>query len=274
MFLRASSIGNKWTANSGKASARNITIDNNLYVEGEIGISAGGNKPGPLRFADVRIVNNVLLHLGRARPTYRNLGWGIGVTDWDGGTVAGNLVVQRQADGITNAYALKVGSHNDEGRCRDVTIRDNVFYGSPVIFSQTDRLEGITFAHNVLQVAELDKPLVSARGTLDGVAFSGNTYHNARPDDAWFSTGDQLLGFDAWQRHTGETAAVAAEADFPDPKRTVETYMASLGLEPTLEAFIAEVRKQSKANWRPEFTAAAVNGYVRAGFGLQKMPSQ
>ena len=33
-------------------------IDDNLYVEDEIGISAGGNQPGPLRFKDVKITNN------------------------------------------------------------------------------------------------------------------------------------------------------------------------------------------------------------------------
>jgi len=274
MFLRASSSGNKWTANSGPASARNLTIQDNLYVEGEVGISAGGNKPGPLRFANVRILNNVLLHLGRARPTYRDLGWGIDVLDWNGGTVAGNVVVQRQSDGIANTYALKVGSHNDEGRCRNVSIHDNVFYGSRVMFSETDRLEAVTFASNALQVTELDRALVNARGALDGIEFARNTYHNARPDDAWFSVEDKLLGFDAWCRRTGETGALARALDFPDPVRTVETYMASMGLEPTLEAFIAEVRKQSKANWRPEFTARAVNDYVRAGFGLAKARSQ
>jgi hypothetical protein len=30
------------------------------------------------------------------------------------------------------------------------------------------------------------------------------------------------------------------------------------------------VRKQSKTNWRPELTAAAVNDYIREGFRLRE----
>jgi NTE family protein len=63
-------------------------MDDNLYVEGEIGIGAGGNEPGPLRFKDVKITNNVFMHIGRDRPTNRDLGWYIEILDWDGGLVS------------------------------------------------------------------------------------------------------------------------------------------------------------------------------------------
>jgi hypothetical protein len=52
-----------------------------------------------------------------------------------------------------------------------------------------------------------------------------------------------------------------------DPKRTVGTYNASLGGLPTSSAFLTEARKQSKDYWRPQYTASAVNNYIRAGFG-------
>ncbi len=60
IFLRSSSIQNKWTANNGTGSARDVIIDNNFYMDGEIGISMGGNKNGPLRFVNIKIINNVL----------------------------------------------------------------------------------------------------------------------------------------------------------------------------------------------------------------------
>ena len=47
--------------------------------------------------------------------------------------------------------------------------------------------------------------------------------------------------------------------------------MASLGHKPTFDAFLAEVRKQSKARWRPEFTAGAINAWFRQGFGMAKL---
>jgi len=102
MFLRAASSGNKWTANEGPGSSYNLVMDNDLYVEGEIGIGIGGNKVGPLRFKNVQITNNVLMHIGRAQPTYCVLAWYIDLVDWDGGLVAGNLLIQQQEKQLTN----------------------------------------------------------------------------------------------------------------------------------------------------------------------------
>jgi hypothetical protein len=55
---------------------------------------------------------------------------------------------------------------------------------------------------------------------------------------------------------------------FPDPGRTVPSYMGTLSLPASTEAFMLEARQQSKDRWRAEFTAAAVNDYLRAGFGM------
>ena len=58
----------------------------------------------------------------------------------------------------------------------------------------------------------------------------------------------------------------AEQVTFLDPDRTIETYMASLGEEPTHDAFMREATRQSKYTWRHAFTAATVNAYVREGF--------
>jgi hypothetical protein len=97
LFLRASSIGNKFTSNTtsgiNEIKTWNVLIDNNLYVEGEVGISLGGNSDqnnGP-RWRNIQVTNNVLMHIGRTQPTLRTLGWGLDVQDWDGGRVTGNI---------------------------------------------------------------------------------------------------------------------------------------------------------------------------------------
>lgn len=56
--------------------------------------------------------------------------------------------------------------------------------------------------------------------------------------------------------------------DYPDPDRDLESYLSTLGETPTFEAFLAAAREQSRSNWRPELTAAAVNDYIREGFGV------
>ena len=58
-------------------------------------------------------------------------------------------------------------------------------------------------------------------------------------------------------------------AGFPDPNRTLETYSAALGVELPLADFLTQARKQSKANWRTQYTAKAINSYIRVGFGLR-----
>lgn len=61
---------------------------------------------------------------------------------------------------------------------------------------------------------------------------------------------------------------------FKDPDRTLASYNASLGGEESFDAFSEQVRKQSKTNWRPEFTAEAVIAYFREGFEPALEPGQ
>ncbi len=282
MFLRPSSMGNKWTANSGPGSTRNIVIDDNLYVEGEIGIGMGGNKTGPLRFRNVAVTNNVFLDVGRAQPTYRNLAWYLDVTDWDGGVVARNLFLHQDVDALTNTHGINLGSSTSKGRyegegvhCRNVAILGNVFHGLKtngysVILGQGALLQNIVFEGNAFQAPGLDSKLVTADSNLSGVAFRGNAYYSDAEPAEWFRVGGQNVAFKDWSAKVREQGARAGKVDYPAPGRCIETYMASLGMEPTFDAFLAEVRKQSRANWRPEFTAAAVNDWIRAGFGARE----
>lgn len=43
----------------------------------------------------------------------------------------------------------------------------------------------------------------------------------------------------------------------------MESYHASMGGAPMLAAFLAEARKQSRQNWRDEYTAGPVINYLR-----------
>ena len=53
---------------------------------------------------------------------------------------------------------------------------------------------------------------------------------------------------------------------FLDANRSLETYNASRGGPGTYNDFVAELRKQSKDRWRADYTAQAVNAYIREGF--------
>jgi len=61
---------------------------------------------------------------------------------------------------------------------------------------------------------------------------------------------------------------VADPTIFPNPTASIETYSGTIGLTATLDGFLTAARAQSKDTWNPALAAAAVNNYVRAGFGM------
>jgi len=121
MFFRPSSIGNKMCSNVTGGST-GILLDNNLYVDGEIGISIGGNTEDPSRFNDAIIRNNVMLHIGRSNPTSRNFGWYLDISDNDNCIVSNNCFAHQPW--YTNTYAVNIGGGSEE----NILINNNTVY--------------------------------------------------------------------------------------------------------------------------------------------------
>ena len=267
LFLRAASIGNKWRADATGGSA-GLVVDNNLYVEGEVGIGMGGNTSEPFRFVNPTVTRNVVMHLGRSHPTGRSLAWGMDVNDWDGGTIAGNLFVHQQEVALANAFALVVHA----GSTRNVAIRDNLFYGmnagANFLFRLQDVGGGISVTGNRVLGPTTANRLVELLAPSD-YSFTSNTYWSSRtPQSQWFRVGGVDQDFPDWVAASGETNATSRTVSFPRPDRTIETYDAWQDGPGTFDHFIAEARQQTRANWRTQYTAAAVNDYVRLGFGI------
>jgi hypothetical protein len=295
LFLRPSSMQNKFTANDGEHSAGPIRVEENFYVDGELGISLGGNRAGPLRWKDIRVTRNVLVDVGRSRPTNRNLAWYIGIQDWDGGEVTGNLLVGTRVPEVVSAYGIAIRGPAGHAHTRNVTVRENVVYGlrgglAGLIITEGQRLGRVRIEGNQWQFPGLETTVASVASDLKGVRFARNVYWSGLPEEKWFAVGkhgqsyiqwinpsarnewlrfeQERMGLTAWVRRTGAEGARAAKVRYPDPERTIEGYMAHLGLEPSYEAFLAEVRRQRRGHWREEFTAQALNAWFRAGFGM------
>lgn len=128
---RSSSIGLKFTSNSNKESginevnSYNITVDNNLFIEGEVGISIGGNTDfdNGFRWKNINILNNVMLNIGEGQPTNRNIAWHIEAIDWDGGSVIGNYLLFNDNDNVTNVSGINI-----KGLSKDILVDSNVLY--------------------------------------------------------------------------------------------------------------------------------------------------
>jgi hypothetical protein len=271
LFLRASSIGNKFTANpkNGKDEimAENILLDDNLYVEGEIAVSAGGNDDydDGQRFKNVQIVNNVAQSIGHGRPTARSLGWGFDVDDWDGGRVEDNYVLHTGNAKVGNIWAINVSGHS-----RDVSVRRNVIYGLDASATAL-RIDGapksnLTVEANELQLVGSEMRLVQTDHTAAG-SFANNIYFTDRKNpQTHFRVNSKDVDFAGWQAQTKESGASVKKLSYADPTRSVERYMQSQGKAATLQALIDAAVKQSRQSWNPAFTARAINAYIRAGF--------
>jgi hypothetical protein len=96
--------------------------------------------------------------------------------------------------------------------------------------------------------------------------YATNKYYSTDP--TVFQSMDARMAFPQWTGATGDTGSAFGADSFPDPDRTIATYMASLGQTATLDAFMTQVRAQSKNNWRAEYTSKAVGDYIRGGFGV------
>ena len=273
IFMRASSVGNKWVA-EGPGGSRDILVEDNLYIDGEIGIDIGGNdNVASHRFKNVTISNNVILDIGRSRPTNRTLGWCLNIDDWDGGEVSRNLFLHQPSAAVKDVYAIYVG-----GVTRDLVIEENVIHGlrtdnALVILSDGASKQAISFNNNKIQSQIHGAVLIETLGVPTNYTFAGNSYFSKLSAKRWFAIAGRSGDLAAWQKIGGATES-AKKVDFPDPTRSIETYQKSLGETAAIEAFITAVLAQSKYNWRAEYTAASVNNWIRAGFVPQMQPQE
>jgi hypothetical protein len=270
LFLRGSSMGNKWSANHGEGTAKVIVIDNNLYVEGEIGISMGGNKSGPRRFQDVSIRNNVFSDIGRGRPTNRYFSWGLDAQDWKSGAITANLFIHQRLATITDTYAMLIQAPT---ATENIVVADNVVANlhaganeALVRLQSGARTADVLFENNTIQTPSA-APLM--RFSEGGYIFLGaNRYASAAEKGKRFEIEGVSADLAGWKRATGDIGATSKAPSFPDASRDVEGYLASLGLGTTSQQFLDAVYGQSKATWNPALTAPAINNWLREGFGM------
>ena len=278
IFLRSSSIQNKWAANSDKNTdldsikSHDLWMEDNVYVGGEIGISAGGNTDydtGP-RWKDVTIINNVMLSIGRDQPTNRTLGWNIDANDWDGGLICGNYLLHTDNPSVTNIYGIKLSGHS-----RDVAIAQNTIHGlnSPNPSSKNGAItvdsftkSNILVSYNNIQLSSSNMRVLIA-DQLDSVVFEENKYFSGLDSAEWFRALGENYDIDGWRPVSGDTNSTVGQDSFLEPKRTFETYLSSIGISQSIDDFSQQVANQSKANWSRDFTAQSVIEYIRDGYG-------
>ncbi len=265
IFARASSIHIKLRSDE-TGAMDNTLIEGNYFVEGEIGVSVGGNSDQPARFSNTTIRNNVLSDIGRSRPTTRTLAWGVEVIDNDTVSITDNYFLDQRESGVSNSYALQIAG----GTERAVTVERNLFYRIQSTSLRSVSVAGhtnIRIAENTFADPDQDSCLVTHSGAFGQYTYANNRYFSSADASRWFCAPGGRTSIENWRTTSGEANATALTSlTFSDPDRTVEKYATTLGLAETLEAFLGAARGQQRLHWRNDLTAGAVNTYLRAGF--------
>jgi len=277
IFIQGSNMNTKFTA-------RNITnpypivIENNLYIDGQQGIGFGNNTVGYTAFSDVTVKDNVFTNIGKTR-NIQGISWGIDLGfDVNGAEIYNNYLIHQTDPSINNgnfAFALA-------GVQTDINIYSNVIYGIKngrgVVVSdvggqnsQGSTKTNVQFNKNKFIIPINAGYTVQAQTTVNGVSFNNNTYYSDRLSSDLFRGGTTSYSLAGWQALTGDTS-VFEQVTFPDPTRSIETYMTSIGETPSLETFYAKCRAQDRYNWDIRFTAAAVNAWIKGGFAVTTRP--
>jgi hypothetical protein len=198
-----------------------------------------------------------------------------------------NTVVERNvvAHNVTGSLPVPWILNFDNGQgnpagMQNVTFRNNVVYdwggtgaNAEIASDFNNVILNLVFDHNDVQDG-VDSTYLAMLGstTPDLVAQihgSGNRWYRASGvAGQMFQIGGVDMSFGDFVAAIGDSTSTFEAVAYSDPNRTIATYHASIGGAPSLQAFLSEARQQSKSYWRVQYTANAVNDYVRAGFGL------
>lgn len=250
-------------------------IEGNLFVRNSAALLVGGGQEPAVGGVSARVVGNVILEAEDIGDSEH--GYGIELTNIKAAEVYNNIIAgdRRSAPGgpavqVTGRDGGGVGAHN-------VVVRNNTVYDWQgglwlrPIRSLAWEITRTVVTENLFQALGGKGYVVRlelGRNPRQYV-FRRNVYNSKAQPNAAFRIHKTDIGFALWARAVGETSSTASQAEFADPKRGVASYYASIGGAASVAAFLAEARKQSRENWRTEYTAAPVIKYVREGFRLK-----
>lgn len=286
IISQASSIGIKFAANSKDSvdviNTENILVEDNLFLEGELGISLGGNtdRGTGFRFRNIHVTNNVMVSLGRSDPTDRRVALGLDANDWDGGIVSGNYFMNYEGANLLGGLRFIEFAQN-------VQVVDNFFYnitsdstGLSYVLTLADGFKtNFEFKRNQIQspfeTGTVPMRLLTTEDAI-GLDFAENVWFSTLTSPFTVNTSNNFKALADLDGGPSESSLLVNDnhtaLQYLEGTRTVESYNVSLGGANTLEDFIEEAKKQSIFNWRDNYTAVELNRYMRHGLCLGGQP--
>ena len=245
-------------------------LENNLFVRDPLPFFIGVNKNQTDNIVQLKYgtaINNVCLEANDIGTAPR--GYAMELMNLESALATNNLFT---TDMSSDYNSQPIFFSQDV--VRNAVVEHNTIYnwgdetpGGSTIVSTVDLAENNYIGKNIIQQQDLQTILmnIDTPANLDNYTFEDNRYFTLRPENQKFFVDGTRHDFASWQTLTADNS-LEEEVVFDDPDRNLATYQASLGATPSFEAFMAEARLQSKDNWRSEYTAQAVNDYLRNGF--------
>src|SRR5690606_584466 len=271
----------KFTAQSGAASTSNVTLSNNLYYECEVGIGIGGNDyDRTYRFKNVEISGNVLSSGGMSRPTNRTFAHYMEIVDWDKGNVRENLLLNQENEEVKLGSGMSLYGKG----ARDVTVENNILYNLRFVGNSGNSPAsgigiGANYSNSVIQNNQLTLNVpensyfdMASNGGGNTSIFKNNTYNVMGEGDLLFRVNGNRIDYSSWATQY-ETGSSTEELEYPDPERDLDTYVTQVLNLSGMDAFYSEIRKMSKLNWNPAYSAPVINNWIKEGFGISGSPT-
>ena len=267
-LMRGASMGSKFTA---ETQASNLMIENNLYLDNEIGVGMGQNYDHAYRFDSISISGNLFTHLGQSRPTDRSLGWAVQLDGLADSDIHENLILSSSNELVQNTFAFELFP-----TMRNVDLDRNVVHG---IAGSNNRglirlygdasQQNISLSNNRITSPINQRVLIETdESSLFNFNFSANHYFSNRAEESWFELANVDIDYTSWISQTGEQTASNLMPNYCDDSRTIESYQESLGAEPSKEGFISNIKQQGKFHWRTEYEVNTVNQWIKDGFTI------
>ena len=255
--------------------------EDNLFLRNALALQFGsGNTPEPDGVTGA-VRRNVILD-GRDLQSGSPRGWGLIIGNAVNTSIDYNVVAHNVGGTAPDPYVLNFDNgHGNPVGLQNVLFDHNVIYdwsstgrGAQLASYQPNTILNLVLTNNDVQntvdttyLLALSAPTRDILGQIHG---AGNRWFRSSGNaNRMFQLNNVDMSFQLFTSSIGDsTSTFGAVENYPDPTRTIGSYHASIGGTATLDAFMAEARLQSKANWRSQYTAQAVNTYIRAGFGL------
>jgi hypothetical protein len=178
---------------------------------------------------------------------------------------------------VTNTFGIKI-----TGTTKNVEIEnnkfDNLFSANAIVLGTGGSKENIAINNNQFTFKENGEALIRVEKDLAGYSFKNNQYFHEAGLQKTYVNNTSSVSF--WQtifptpKNTNFlewiTLTKEQESQWHKPnvleKRTLESYLASINKNASLDQFIYEVRKMSFKNWDQRFTAQKVNAYIKSAY--------